>query len=60
MIQKRFRDRLKPRDLIGAGALAYCLYLIGQGINHVVSGIAIMVVTHYFSKRIYEEKNEKK
>ena len=48
---------LQPRDIIGAGVLGYCLYLIGEGVNHLVSGMAIMVVTYYFSKRIYEEKN---
>ena len=52
-----FKDKVKPKDLIGAAALGYCLYLIGQGINHIVSGIAIMVVTYYFSKRLYEEQN---
>jgi len=55
-----FMKKITPRDIIGAGTLGYCLYLIGQGINHIVSGIAIMVVTYYFSKRVYEERNEKK
>jgi len=27
------------------------------GIDHVVSGIAIMIITYYFSKRAYEERN---
>jgi len=51
--------KLTAKDVIGAGALTYCLYLIGQGINSLVSGIAIMIVTYYFSKRLYEETNRK-
>lgn len=55
-----FRERLYPRDIIGGMTLIVCLYLISQGINHIVSGIAIMVITYYFSKRLYEEKNGRK
>lgn len=55
----KFDFKLTPKDIIGAGVLGYCLYLIGQGVNHIVSGITIMIVTYYFSKRIYEEKNRK-
>lgn len=51
--------QIQYKDVIGTLALGYCLYLIGKGVNHIVSGIAIMIVTYYFSKRIYEEKNRK-
>jgi len=46
-----------PRDIIALFALIACFILIGLGIDHVVSGIAIMIITYYFSKRVYEEKN---
>lgn len=56
----KFSDfKFQFKDIIGALCLGYCLYLIGKGINSVVSGIAIMIITYYFSKRIYEEKNKK-
>ena len=52
MIQKIY-----PKDIIALVSLIFCFVLIAMGINHVVSGIAIMIITYYFSKRIYEEKN---
>jgi len=52
MIQKIY-----PKDIIALVSLIFCFILIALGINHVVSGIAIMIITYYFSKRIYEEKN---
>jgi len=52
MIQKIY-----PKDIIALVSLIFCFILIAKGINHVVSGIAIMIITYYFSKRIYEEKN---
>lgn len=52
--------KIQTRDIIGFGTVGYGLYLIGQGINSIVSGIVIMVVTYYFSKRIFEETNGKR
>jgi len=46
-----------PRDILAFFALIACFILIALGIDHVVSGIAIMIITYYFSKRVYEEKN---
>ena len=50
-------EKIYPRDIIGIISLIACFVLIGLGIDHVVSGIAIMIITYYFSKRLYEEKN---
>ena len=46
-----------PRDILAFFALLACFILIALGIDHIVSGIAIMIITYYFSKRVYEEKN---
>ena len=46
-----------PRDILAFFALIACFILIALGIDHVVSGIAIMIITYYFSKRVYEERN---
>ena len=50
-------NEIYPKDIIAFMTLIACFILIGLGINHVVSGIAIMIVTYYFSKRVYEERN---
>jgi len=50
-------SKIYPRDIIALITLIACFVLIALGINHVVSGIAIMIITYYFSKRVYEEKN---
>jgi len=50
-------SKIYPRDIIAILSLLACFILIFLGINHVVSGIAIMIITYYFSKRVYEEKN---
>jgi len=49
--------KIYPRDIIAFFTLIACFILISMGINHVVSGIAIMIITYYFSKRVYEETN---
>lgn len=41
-----------PKDCIAAVTLAFCLFLMSQGIDHVVSGIIIMITTYYFRKRV--------
>ena len=45
------------KDIIALVSLIACFILIALGINSIVSGIAIMIITYYFSKRVYEEKN---
>ena len=50
-------SKIYPRDVIALVSLIACFILIAFGINHLVSGIAIMIITYYFSKRVYEEKN---
>ena len=49
--------KIFPRDIIAIITLIACFILIALGINHLVSGIAIMIITYYFSKRVYEETN---
>ena len=49
--------KIYPRDIIALIVLVISLYLIYLGINSIVSGIVIMIVTYYFSKRVYEEGN---
>ena len=50
-------NRIYPRDIIALVSLIACFVLMALGINHLVSGITIMIITYYFSKRVYEEKN---
>jgi len=50
-------SKIYPKDILAFFALIACFILIGLGVDHVVSGIAIMIITYYFSKRVYEEKN---
>ena len=45
------------KDIIALVSLIACFILIALGINSIVSGIAIMIITYYFSKRVYEEKH---
>ena len=49
--------KIYPKDLIALVVLVFSLVLITKGINAIVSGIVIMIITYYFSKRVYEEKN---
>lgn len=50
-------EKIYPRDIIAIVSLIACFILIALGINHIVSGITIMIITYYFSKRVYEEKH---
>ena len=49
--------KIYPRDIIALIVLIFAMMLISKGINHVVSGIVIMIVTYYFAQRTSEEKN---
>ena len=50
-------EKIYPRDIIAFFVLMTSLFIIYTGRNAIVSGIVIMIVTYYFSKRIYEERN---
>ena len=51
-------SKFYPKDIIALVVLIFSLVLISKGINAIVSGIVIMIVTYYFSKRVYEEKHD--
>jgi len=50
---------IEAKDILACIILIGGMVLIGFGINHVVSGIMIMVTTYYFRKKIEEEKTKK-
>ena len=50
-------QKIYPRDTIGILSVIGCFILMAMKINNVVSLIVVSVITYYFSKRIYEEKN---
>lgn len=47
--------KIYPRDIIALVVLLFSLTLISLGINSLVSGIVIMIITFYFSRRINGE-----
>ena len=44
--------KIYPRDVIGIIVVLFGMILIAKGINQIVSGIVIMVVTWYFTQRM--------
>ena len=44
-----------PRDIIALVVLIFSLVLISLGINSLVSGIVIMIITFYFARRVNGE-----
>lgn len=46
-----FMEKLKPADVIAFCVLMCAMYIISIGVNHVVSGVVIMICTHYFTKK---------
>lgn len=50
-------EKIYPRDIIAFFVLMFSLFLMYMGINSLVSGIVIMIITFYFSKRLYEERH---
>ncbi len=50
-------QKIYPRDIIGIIAVIGCFVLMAMRINNIVSLIIVSVITYYFSKRLYEEKN---
>lgn len=45
-------ENIEPKDILAAILLIGGMVLIGLGINHIVSGMMIMITTYYFRKRI--------
>lgn len=45
-------EKIEPKDILAAILLIGGMVLIGLGINHIVSGMMIMITTYYFRKRI--------
>ena len=45
-------EKIYPKDIIAIVVLVFSLVLISMGINHLVSGIVIMIITFYFTRRI--------
>lgn len=48
-------QKVYPKDIIAFFVLMFSLALISMGINAIVSGIVIMIVTYYFTQRTDEE-----
>jgi len=53
-----FLNKLNPSDIIAFFVLMFALYMISIGINHTVSGIVIMIVTYYFSKKAHYDRTK--
>lgn len=47
-MSKSITDRIYPADIIGFIVIVFGFYLLYKGIDHVVSGAVIAVVTYYF------------
>lgn len=57
MATKNFYEWVKPKDIIAFVVIIFCLYLIAKGINHIVSGVTIAIVSYYFGRRLdYKQK----
>lgn len=54
-----FWERIQPRDIIALIVLTFCFVLLFLGRDGTVAAITSMIVGYYFSKRVYEEKNNK-
>ena len=61
MLLQKFFDRLYPADVFGLFVIIGGFYLLLKGIDHVVGGVVIMVVTYYFvrAKKHVESDNTK-
>ena len=45
-------EKIYPKDIIAFVVLIFSLSLIARGVNNIVSGIVIMIITYYFVGRI--------
>ena len=50
-----FIEKLKPADIIALVVLVFSMYIISIGVNHVVSGVVIMICTYYFVKKSHHD-----
>jgi hypothetical protein len=47
-----------PRDIIALVVLLGCGFLIYCGKDGIITAISTLIIGYYFSKRVYEEKQE--
>lgn len=47
---------IHARDIIAVVVLAFCFFLLYQGVDSFVTAITTLIIGYYFSKRVYEEK----
>ena len=45
------------RDIIAVAVLAGCGFLLYKGVDSFVTAITTCIIGYYFSKRVYEDKN---
>jgi len=50
---------LQPKDLIALVVIIGGFILLAKGIDSIVGGLVIMVITYYFRKRIEENQIKK-
>ena len=55
---KVFVEKLKPADIIALVVLTFSMYIISTGVNHIVSGVVIMICTYYFVKKCHNDNIE--
>ena len=49
--------KIQFRDIVALVVLAGCGFLLYKGIDSFVTAITTCIIGYYFSKRVYEEKN---
>ena len=61
MLLQKFFDRLRPTDVVGIIVIVGGFYLLLKGIDTIVGGLLIAVVTYYFvrAKKDVESKDSK-
>jgi len=57
--QHGFWDKVQPRDVIAVIVLAMLFTCKALGLNGLIDAAIALVIGYYFSKRVYEEKNNK-
>jgi len=55
---KSFFDKLRPADVIGLVVIVFGFYLLYNGIDHVVGGAVIAVVTYYFVRAKHDDNTK--
>jgi len=59
-VEKKLIEKIMPRDIIAIIVLIGCFILLAMGIDSFIAAVTTAVIGYYFSKRVYEEKEEKK